>query len=159
MRGGAIGDAFHLVLTEDVCLEDSAADQRDCGWRAVGRHYDRFLAPGPADCVVEPVLGLDIYLHPTASQILLDERLDPLLLGRVGFAARHGGDRVPEQFQGGRLARTTGADDTIEAVRQVQADTVEKSTDHGDRLQTMGVGQGGSAAGMGFGSLLGGVRS
>ena len=103
--------------------------KRDVRRLPLGGQHDRLLPCGSADDVGQPVLGLDRHLDPAAGQVALDERLDPSPFGRLVLADGQGVQSVADKLQGGRLARTAGADEAVQAIGQVELGAIEKAAD------------------------------
>jgi hypothetical protein len=84
----AVCDRFDFVLGVDVRAEDHPSFERDVRWLAIDVEYDRFVARGAADDVLQTVFGFDGDFDASPGKVLFHQRFNASAFDRLLFAAR-----------------------------------------------------------------------
>ena len=87
--------------------------------------------------VSEPVFCFEFDLDSPTAEILLNERVNPAVFRRIGFAVVERVERESDKFQDCRLYRPAGANDAVESLGQRRSGSIQESADHGNRPNTM----------------------
>lgn len=132
-----VGNAFDLVLTEDVSPKHAAGFQCELRRLSVGREDDSLLIPSAGDDVRQAILGLNLHLHTPAAQVLLDEAIDSSPLVTVGVPRRERVEGVADQLQYRGLAGSTSANKAVESGRKLKLDAVEEASPDGHRIDAV----------------------